>query len=108
MTTRLKLREPPFCLILENWDHNSHFSPVAALVVRLVVVVRLLIFASFPAFISCLFFAMRSFKSKVLSAVACIVPALAVALPSHGEVARPHNEPLQLGMLHSYILLPLP
>ncbi|KAJ4355164.1 hypothetical protein N0V95_003186 [Ascochyta clinopodiicola] len=46
---------------------------------------------------------MRSFKAKVLSAVACVAPALAAALPSHGEVARPHHEPLQLGPLQASI-----
>ncbi|KAF2629165.1 hypothetical protein BU25DRAFT_338018 [Macroventuria anomochaeta] len=39
---------------------------------------------------------MRSFKSKMLSAVACVAPVLAAALPSRGEVAQLHNEPLQL------------
>ncbi|KAF9693086.1 hypothetical protein EKO04_008941 [Ascochyta lentis] len=45
---------------------------------------------------------MRSFKAKVLSAVACVAPALAAALPSHGEVARPHNEPVQLDFQQNY------
>jgi hypothetical protein len=46
---------------------------------------------------------MRSFKSKILSAVACVAPVLAAALPGHGEVARQHNEPLplHLGTLRS-------
>lgn len=45
---------------------------------------------------------MRSFKSKVLSAVAFAAAAFAAALPSHGEVARPHNEPLQLDVQQNY------
>lgn len=50
---------------------------------------------------------MRSFKSKVLSAVVCVAPVLAAVLPSHGDVARLHNERLQLGMVHSYMHRPL-
>ncbi|KAJ4406564.1 hypothetical protein N0V91_004506 [Didymella pomorum] len=45
---------------------------------------------------------MRSFKSKVLSAVAFAAAGFAAALPSHGEVARPHNEPLQLEVQQNY------
>jgi hypothetical protein len=45
---------------------------------------------------------MRSFKSKVLSAVAFAAAGFAAALPSHGEVARPHNEPLQLDVQQNY------
>ncbi|UPX10323.1 uncharacterized protein EKO05_0000989 [Ascochyta rabiei] len=45
---------------------------------------------------------MRSFKAKVLSAVACLAPALAAALPGHAEVARPHHEPLQLDFQQNY------
>ncbi|KAF2996911.1 hypothetical protein E8E13_005861 [Curvularia kusanoi] len=47
---------------------------------------------------------MRSFKSKILSAVACVAPVLAAALPSHGEVARPHSEslPLHLDFQQNY------
>ncbi|KAF1930194.1 uncharacterized protein M421DRAFT_419242 [Didymella exigua CBS 183.55] len=45
---------------------------------------------------------MRSFKSKVLSAVAFAAAGFAAALPSHGEVARLHNEPLQLDVQQNY------
>lgn len=71
-------------------------------------------------FLSCLvpsclrvrFPAMRSFRKKVVSAVAWAVPVFAAALPSHAgaEVARPDGGLLQLGMLPSYALCrrPLP
>ncbi|KAF3039893.1 hypothetical protein E8E12_004542 [Didymella heteroderae] len=45
---------------------------------------------------------MRSFKSKVLSAVAFAAAGFAAALPSHGEVARPRNEPLLLDVQQNY------
>lgn len=45
---------------------------------------------------------MRSFKSKLLSAAALVPAALAAALPSHGEVARPHNEPVQIDVQQNY------
>ncbi|KAH6629713.1 hypothetical protein C7974DRAFT_191269 [Boeremia exigua] len=45
---------------------------------------------------------MRSFRSKVLSAVACVPAVLAAALPARGDVARPYSEPVQLDFQQNY------
>lgn len=50
---------------------------------------------------------MRSFKSKFLSALTLVAPAVAAALPSR-EVARPDGRLLHYGMVHSYIFATSP
>ncbi|KAJ4989601.1 hypothetical protein SVAN01_04818 [Stagonosporopsis vannaccii] len=46
---------------------------------------------------------MRSFKSKLLSAAACVPAIFAAALPSHGDAPRPtHNEPVHIDIQQNY------